>query len=139
MSLLQVTTIGRLTSDVELKSGNNTNFVGFNLAVNIGYGDKATTEYLQCILFDAAAERFVKAGTKKGSLVWVTGKLSLRTFKRKDNTQDKCMNVQVFDWAYVPSVGNKEKAEGDAKENKADKEFTHFDETSVGEDEDLPF
>lgn len=144
MSMLQVSAIGRLTADVELKSGNNVNFVGFNLAVNTGYGDKAVTEYLQCILFDAAAEKFIKAGAKKGSLIWLTGKLSLRTFKRKsDDTQDKCMNVQVFDWGYVPS-GSKEKTDGEkadseAKPSKPEKEFTHYDETSVGEDEELPF
>jgi len=137
--MLQVSAIGRLTADVELKTSNNVNFVGFNVAVNTGYGDKAVTEYLQCILFDAAAEKFIKAGTKKGSHIWLTGKLQLRTFTKRDKTQDKCMNVQVIDWGYVPSSGNKEKTDGDATGKKREKELKQFDETSVGEDDDLPF
>lgn len=144
MSMLQVSAIGRLTADVELKNGNSKNFVGFNLAVNTGYGDNATTEFLQCILFDTAAERFVKAGVKKGSLIWLNGKLQLRTFTRKDKTEDKCMNVQVADWGYIPTGGNKEKSELPAGSNtkaadKAEKNFTHFDETAIDDDEELPF
>jgi single-strand DNA-binding protein len=153
MSMLLVSAVGRLTADVELKSGNNTSFVGFNLAVNTGYGDKSAVEYLQCILFDTAAERFIKAGAKKGSLIWLAGRLSHRSFKRKDGTEDKAMNVQVLEWGYVPSgavkdtpdnppkgpKGESQSKDTNTREKGKEKEFKQFDETFVDDDEDLPF
>ena len=44
--------IGRVTKDLETKTtGSGTSFVNFDVAENIGYGEKATTIYHRCAIF----------------------------------------------------------------------------------------
>ena len=47
--MLQLTAIGRLTKDPEIKKNSKgADFVVFDLAVNKGYGDNQTTTYVSC-------------------------------------------------------------------------------------------
>ena len=88
--LVTITTTGRATADVELKTstnGKNTKYVQFGLAVNKGYGEHERPNFFSCVLYGEAAQRLTDAGVKKGSLITITGDLELETFKRNDGVR----------------------------------------------------
>lgn len=57
--LVTITTTGRVTADVELKTstnGKNTKYVQFGLAVNKGYGEHERPNFFSCVLYGEAAQ-----------------------------------------------------------------------------------
>ena len=70
----QVTLIGNLTRDPELKQTPKTPVCRFTLAINDGYGENKKTSYIPIVVFGNTAnncERFLR----KGSKVAVSGRL----------------------------------------------------------------
>lgn len=139
--MLTVTTTGRLTADLEVKTSQKGNgYLRFNLAVNKGFGESAKAIYLQCWLYGEQVDRMVKAGVKKGSLIEIAGDLDIVEFEKKDGTKATVPKVTLYSWAYAPS----NKAKGDDGGNSAGTEAPPSDqgfyagETTV-DDEDLPF
>jgi single-strand DNA-binding protein len=72
----KVMLIGRLTRDSELRyMADSREVLGFNLAVDDGFGDDKKTIWFRCYLWGKRAlslEQYLKKGTQ----VWVEGKLS---------------------------------------------------------------
>ena len=71
-----ITTIGRVTADLELKTsqnGKNTKYIQFGFAVNKGYGDDTHANFYSCVLYGEAAQRMMDAKVKKGSLIQIVG------------------------------------------------------------------
>lgn len=102
--LVTITTTGRATADVELKTstnGKNTKYVQFGLAVNKGYGEHERPNFFSCVLYGEAAQRLTDAGVKKGSLITITGDLELETFKRNDGSEGWRAKVTLYDWRYA--------------------------------------
>lgn len=82
--LVTITTTGRATADVELKTstnGKNTKYVQFGLAVNKGYGEHERPNFFSCVLYGEAAQRLTDAGVKKEVLSPLPGILNLRPLK----------------------------------------------------------
>ena len=83
--MLQLTAIGRLTKDPEIKKNSKgADFVVFDLAVNKGYGDNQTTTYVSCCAGGILVSPLSKA--KKGSLITITGELSTELYQKRDNS-----------------------------------------------------
>jgi len=114
-----VTTIGRITKDLELKtSEKGCTYVNFSLAVNDGFGDKKTVLYFECTVFNADAERLIKAKAQKGSLIQVIGKLGVSEFTRTNGEPGFSLKLTVLAWNYVPvSNGQKEANGGNGAES----------------------
>jgi len=104
--MMTITTNGRITKDVELKTSekNGCAYVNFSLAVNEGYGDKQKTTFFECTVFGADAERLVKAKAKKGSLIQVTGKFGTSEFSRNNGSQGYSLKITVLAWSYIPGT-----------------------------------
>lgn len=107
----QITMAGRVTHDVELRTNPNTNaqYLRANLAVNEGYGEHTHTSYYQCWFEGDEAIRASKAGVRKGSLLFVSGALSIVDTQRKDGTPITVAKVSRCRWDYIP-VGKKQDA-----------------------------
>jgi len=108
--------IGRVTKDLEpLATPNGTPYVHFDVAENLGYGEKAATNYHQCSVFGADdVARIVNAGVKKGSLLNVVGDQKLGAYTRDaDGKAVPTSNVDVWHWNYI-NIGSKK------SENKED-------------------
>jgi single-strand DNA-binding protein len=77
-----ITTIGRITRDLELKTGEKSGcvYTNFSLAVNEGFGDSQKTMFFDCVAFGPDAERLIKAKAQKGSMIQVTGKFGTTEF-----------------------------------------------------------
>ena len=102
--------IGRVTKDLEPKtSGSGVHYVNFDVAENIGFGEKARTVFHRCTIFgEEDVSRIVKAGVKKGSLLKVVGEQMLDAYiKEAENTAVPTSNVEVWKWDYVSSGSGK--------------------------------
>lgn len=109
--------IGRVTKDLEPKtSGSGVTYVNFDVAENIGFGEKAKTVFHRCTIFgEDNVNRIVNAGVKKGSLLQVVGEQTLDAYVREaDGTAVATSNIDVWHWGYVPAssgrAGNNENA-----------------------------
>ena len=102
--------IGRATKDLEPKtSGGGVHYVNFDVAENIGFGEKAKTVYHRCTIFgEELVNRIVNAGVKKGSLLQVVGEQTLDAYIRDaDGVAVATSNIEVWRWAYVPASSSK--------------------------------
>jgi len=96
--------IGRVTRDLEGKTtSGGTPYVTFDVAENIGFGEKATTIYHRCTIFgEELVNRIVNAGVKKGSFLKVVGEQKLDAYIRdSDNSAVPVSNIDVWHWGYV--------------------------------------
>ena len=103
----RVILIGRLTRDAELKRLTNSDnaIANFSIAVdNFGKdanGERRPAIFLNCSAWGKQAENLTKY-TRKGSNVAVDGRLTQRTYTRKDGTTAQvieivCDNIQFLD------------------------------------------
>ena len=107
----QVSLIGRVTHDVELKTRNSTGepYMKLSIAVNEGFGERTHTSYYQCFLDSNEALRAQKAKVSKGSLLFISGPLSIADYTRKDGTPTRIAQVSHARWDYV---SNSKKSDG---------------------------
>ncbi|HEL1640786.1 TPA: single-stranded DNA-binding protein [Streptococcus suis] len=88
-----VTLIGRLTRDVELRYTPNNVAVGaFTLAVNRNFKNAAgdrEADFINCVIWNKQAENLAN-WTKKGHLLGITGRIQTRSY---DNQQGQCVYV----------------------------------------------
>lgn len=109
--MLTVTTIGRVTKDLESQTSSKGNsYLRFDLAVNKGYGDHVRTIYLQCWIYGEEVNRIQKAGVKKGSMITISGDGDLVEYDKKDGTKGTVLKIQVDRWSYIPVNKVKEEA-----------------------------
>lgn len=88
----QVTLVGRLTRDPELRKTNNgTPVVQFTVALN-GYGDKEATTFINVIAWKDLAEN-VNTYVRKGHLVGLTGRLQSRSYEDKNQVKRNIVEV----------------------------------------------
>lgn len=112
--------IGRVTKDLEPKtSTSGVHYVNFDVAENIGFGEKAKTVFHRCTIFgEGLIDRIVNAKVKKGSLLKIVGEQTLDAYIREsDGTAVPTSNIEVWHWGYVNAGGgkseNNEKAASD--------------------------
>lgn len=113
--------IGRVTKDLEPKtSENGVHYVNFDVAENIGFGEKAETTFHRCTIFgEDLVNRIVNAKVKKGSLLKVVGEQKLDAYIREtDNKAVPVSNIDVWNWGYVNAgsgrTGNNDNAASDS-------------------------
>lgn len=127
-----VTFIGRLVRDAELKqTSNNSSIATFTLARNNYKGDG---EFFDFVAMGKNAE-FVSKYFSKGNWVGVQGHLSVNVWTKNDGTKVKQVNIIVDSFEFIGSSNSsyKNKDENDLDEKPRRKQVEDDD------DEDLPF
>lgn len=117
--------MGRLTKNPELRHTNNgTAVTTFNVAVDNGYGENKTTDFINCVTWNKTAE-FVEKHFTKGRMIIVLGRISTRNYEGQDGRKN-----------YVTEVVASEVKFGDSKKNETtdNEEFTPLEY-----DTDLPW
>lgn len=101
----QISLVGRVTHDVELRARATTGepYMLLGLAVNEGYKDHVHTSFYQCWLEAEEATRASKAGVRKGSLLFVNGQLSVLDVPRKDGGIRTVARISRAHWDYIPT------------------------------------
>ena len=81
-----VTLVGRLTKDVELKyTPSNVANVSFTLAVNRTFKNangEREADFINCVIWRQAAENFAN-WVKKGALIGITGRIQTRNYENQ--------------------------------------------------------
>jgi single-strand DNA-binding protein len=98
---------GRLGADGELRSTQSGEKVlGFRCANDVGFGDRRTTQWVECSIWGRRAEALAPHMTK-GKMVVVSGELTLREFDKRDGTRGSGLSVRVneIDFAGGPREG----------------------------------
>ena len=128
------TFVGRLTSDVELKTtANGVSVASFNVAVDRAYkqkGQERQTEFIPCVAWRTTAE-FISKHFHKGQRIAVKGELQSRQYTANDGSQRKVLEV-IVDNAFFCESKNEPSSEIAAAMNS-----NQFEE--MISDEDLPF
>lgn len=87
MSINNVVLTGRLTKDVELRATpSGANVCNFSLAVEDFNGKESFAYFIECVAWNKTAE-FISKYCSKGSMVGVVGKITTRSYDRKDGTK----------------------------------------------------
>lgn len=97
-----ISLIGRLSRDVEMRyTPSGTAVANFTLA-NSGRND--TTNWIDCVAWNKAAEILAEYGTK-GKQLAVTGRLQTRSWEAEDGSKRKSVEVVVDTFQLLGSKG----------------------------------
>ena len=123
------TATGNIGRDAETRFiPNGEAVVSFAIAVKSGYGKSETTTWVQCSLWGKRGEA-VAPYLLKGTLVGISGELSLDEYEAKDGTKNKTLKCRLNN---VDLLGKK--ASGDAPAKPASSQRAPEDDFS-----DIPF
>jgi single-strand DNA-binding protein len=90
---------GRLVRDPDLRElANGKKITTFTLAVD---RTKEATDFIRCVAFDRVAET-AAAYLKKGDMAIVAGRLSVRTWKDKEDKTREETTVTVYEINFTP-------------------------------------
>lgn len=109
-SLNQVTLLGRLTRDPELRqTPNGASVASFSMALNRSYKDSAgewqeQTDFIDCVAWGPLAERLEKM-VKRGQRLLVNGRLSQRTWEQDGQKRSK-VEVVINDMTLIEAAGD---------------------------------
>ena len=130
--LNKVILLGRMTKDVELRHTNSGKAVGtFTVAVDNGYGDNKTTDFINCVAWEKTAE-FIKNWFGKGRMIALVGRIVSRSWEGEDGRKNYATEVIVSE---VSFAGEKR----DANTNTFTEETTNDDFIPIDDVDDLPF
>jgi single-strand DNA-binding protein len=86
---------GRVGADAELKSTQSGEKVlSFRVANDVGFGDRKTTQWIDCSFWGRRAEA-VANYVKKGDKITVSGEVKIEEFQRRDGTPGSKLAVRV--------------------------------------------
>ena len=111
-----VTLMGRLTDNVEVKTGSReTRWANFTLAVRDGVDENGNSraQFIRCSIFNKAADVLEKF-TEKGSPLCIRGHLSVSSYEDKDGKTVWSTQVIVDDFDLIGA----KKAEAEEPEKK---------------------
>ena len=107
-----VTLAGHLGRDVELKSlPDGTTVANFSLATSRKRRDKEVSTWWRCTLFGKRGEAIAQY-LHKGDPVLIQGEPYLRSYTAKDGTERQSLEVDVREWAFVSSKGERQADSG---------------------------
>jgi len=151
-SLNNVNLIGYLGRDPELKYIQSGNAVcNFNLAITEKYNSESkgkveTTTWIRVVVWNKLAEN-CNTFLKKGSLVYVNGKIRSNNYDTKDGKTDKDIKVYAYEIVannvqFLDRNGNSRQEDGEPEKQSSKNElpvedFSKTDDFSA--DDDIPF
>lgn len=133
----KVELIGRITRDLEVRTGGNTSILNFNVAVQRDFKDKDGkygADFINCVAFGKQAE-FVSNYFKKGSQIALVGRIQTGSYTNKENKTIYTTDVAIEKAEFVGNKSENTGNTGNANEKKADDEFLSIPDTL----DDVPF
>jgi single-strand DNA-binding protein len=110
----RITFTGRLAADAELRHApTGTAVLNFRVASDVGFGDKKSTNWFACAIFNKRAESLAPH-LKKGQEVTIFGQLTLREYTNRDGVKQISPDVFVDD---IQMHGGKQQAAAPALSN----------------------
>lgn len=101
---------GRLGADGELRTTQSGEKVlGFRVANDVGFGERKTTQWVDCSIWGRRAEALAQHLTK-GKQVVISGEVTIREFDKRDGTRGAGLSVRVNEIDFTG--GSREGGEG---------------------------
>lgn len=141
-----VTLIGRLTKDVELKyTPANQAVAQFTLAVNRTFKNangERESDFINCVIWRQSAENFAK-WAKKGALIGITGRIQTRNYENAQGQRVYMTEVIAENFQMLESR-NQQQGQQQAQQQATQQQAKQPDPFSGGtpmnlNDDDLPF
>ena len=139
-----VTLVGRLTKDVELKyTPENQAVAQFTLAVNRTFKNangERETDFINCVIWRQSAENFAKLA-KKGNLIGITGRIQTRSYENQQGQRVYITEVIAENFQMLESRSQQQgQQQGQATQQQAKQPdpFAGGVTTSL-DDDSLPF
>lgn len=142
-----VTLVGRLTKDVELKyTPSNVANVSFTLAVNRTFKNangEREADFINCVIWRQAAENFAN-WVKKGALIGITGRIQTRNYENQQGQRVYVTEVIAENFQMLESrnqqQGQQQAQTQQAKQQQAKQPDPFSGGTPMNlNDDDLPF
>ncbi len=106
----KVILMGRLTRDPELRhTGSGTPVCSFTVAIDNGYGDNRSTDFINCVAWNKSAE-FVEKYFTKGRMIIVVGRIQTRTWEGQDGKKNYVTEVVASEVSFGESKRNAEES-----------------------------
>ena len=100
--------MGRLTRDPELRhTGSGTPVCSFSIAIDNGYGDNRSTDFINCVAWNKTAE-FVEKYFTKGRMIIVIGRIQTRTWEGQDGKKNYATEGVASEVSFGESKRNAE-------------------------------
>lgn len=115
-NLSSISAIGHLGRDPEQRTVGDKTVVGFSVAVTRKRGEKETTTWLDCSIWNQRAGEATMQYAHKGDAIFVQGELYQDSFVGKDGTQKTSLRVDVD---RVQFLGGRSKQDGERPKDKA--------------------
>ena len=142
-----VTLVGRLTKDVELKyTPSNVANVSFTLAVNRTFKNangEREADFINCVIWRQSAENFANF-VKKGALVGITGRIQTRNYENAQGQRVYVTEVVAENFQMLESR-NQQQGQQQAQPQQAKQQQVNQPDPFAGgaptslNDDDLPF
>lgn len=141
-----VTLIGRLTKDIELKYATISGkaIAKFTLAVNRDYKNQEgnyDADFINCLAFDKRAETLANY-VKKGQQVAVKGKIQTGSYDAQDGTKRYTTEVLIEGFDFIGgqgSGGNNGSSVSNGQSNNYDAGYSEEWANPVEDDDEIPF
>ena len=103
--------MGRLTRDPELRhTGSGTPVCSFSIAIDNGYGENRSTDFINCVAWNKTAE-FVEKYFAKGRMIIVVGRISTRSWEGQDGKKNYTTEVVVNEVSFGESKKSADEGE----------------------------
>ena len=99
-----ITLLGRLTKDPELKNANGTDICKFSLAVNRAY-KKDEADFINCIAFNKTAQT-ISQFVYKGQQLCINGRLQINNYEGNDGVKRQSADVVVETFTFISNKEN---------------------------------
>lgn len=100
--------MGRLTRDPELRhTGSGTPVCSFTVAIDNGYGDNRSTDFINCVAWNKTAE-FVDKYFTKGRMIIVIGRIQTRSWDGQDGRKNYATEVVASEVSFGETKKNAE-------------------------------
>ena len=139
-----VTLIGRLTKDVELRQmANGQSNATFTLAVTRNFKNQNReyeSDFIQVVAWRNTAEFLTRFGAKKGNLLGVTGRIQTRNYENQQGQRVYVTEVVADNINFLESQATRGNRPLTNSHQAIQQQINNFDTTSVSiNDDDLPF
>lgn len=102
--------MGRLTRDPEVRHTNSgTPVCSFSIAINNGYGENQTTDFINCVAWNKQAE-FIERNFSKGKMIIVVGRIQTRSWEGSDGKKNYVTEVIANEVSFGESKRSSEEA-----------------------------
>ena len=101
MAFNLVVLTGRLTADVELKvTPSGKNVCSFSIAVDRGYGENKTTDFINIVAWNGSAE-FVSKYFRRGDMIGIEGSIVTRKYTDKNGNNRTVFEVVASNIQFI--------------------------------------